>query len=468
MMRIGKKSWAFLLIVLLQFSVFPFKHAHSSTLGGTTGFLKYEVQDAYAANITHTIAIHNIAKRGIIQGELYVPLIRNVTARHLTLVEIVSSDGVPPKILDDSHGNLYAWWNNIVIAPMETFEVEIQYYTFSFTVQFKVDSSLVKPYDVESAIYKQYTSPEEYVESDDPLIVSTAKTIVAGFGKTDYHAMVREIYRFVVNHLSYKLQQEERGALWALEHRQGDCSEYSYLFVALCRAVGIPARIQAGFAFSSYNEETENGHMWAEYYLEGYGWIPVDASWRLFDKIDGKHFSSLQSVPEYIPYANYEFNYSGVPPKDEHLISFSKTSAAILEDFNLAKTLFQAISELEVAEMAFILSKITGAWLLFPYEYKQVEKSLMEGKLLLQNSLDYWNELTAEQAWEKIKEVKKTAHQMFFNTMAVYVGGFLFLMIIIVAVILRRQRIIEENVIGNLNLEVEEDLEIECLNYFFS
>lgn len=465
-MRIGKKSWAFLLIVSLQFLVFPFEHARSSMLGGTTGFLKYEVQDAYVANITHTITIGNVAKRGVIQGELYVPLIRNVTARHLALVEITSSDGVLPKILDDSYGNLYAWWNNIVIAPMETFEVEIQYCTFSFTVQFKVDSSLVKPYDVESAVYKQYTSPERYVESDNPLVVSTAKTIVAGFGKTDYHDMVREIYRFVVNHLSYKLQQEERGALWALENRQGDCSEYSYLFVALCRAVGIPARIQAGFAFSSYNEETENGHMWAEYYLEGYGWIPVDASWRLFDKIDSKHFSSLQSVPEYIPYANYKFNYSGMPPKDEHLIVFSKTSAAIFEDFNLAKTLFQAISELEVAEMAFMLSKITGAWLLFPYEYKQAEKGLIEGKLLLQDSLDYWDEPTAEQAWERIKEVKKTAHQMFFNTMAVYVGGFLFLMIIIVAVILRRQRITED-VIGNLNLEVEEDLEVECLNYFF-
>ncbi|MEM2250451.1 MAG: transglutaminase-like domain-containing protein [Candidatus Bathyarchaeia archaeon] len=101
----------------------------------------------------------------------------------------------------------------------------------------------------------------------------------------------------MVGYLRYEIQNEERGALWALENGIGDCSEYSYLFIALCRAAGIPARIQAGFTFHYAGQVLKDGHMWAEYYLENYGWMPVDATWQLFNTIDSKHFSSFRSIP---------------------------------------------------------------------------------------------------------------------------------------------------------------------------
>jgi hypothetical protein len=452
-MLFKKKALTSFFLILLLVSFFPLRCDGRLNIGETTEFLKYEVRDAFIANITHNIQLYNTGKRGVTRGELYVPLIRNVTARHLALITDISSSFGDPKILEDSYGNLYAWWNDIVIKPGETFTVEIQYCTLSFSVRFQIDSSLVKPYDTESMVYRLYTRPEEYVESNHPVIVSTAKTVIDGLDKTDYHSMVKEIYNFVVNHLNYQLQPEEKGALWALENKQGDCSEYSYLFVALCRAIGIPARIQAGFAFSNYEEETENGHMWAEYYLEGYGWIPVDGSWHFFDEIDAKHFSSLQTIPEYMSYANYKLNYTGNPPKDEHLVSISRTSITTMENFSLAKTLFQAILEIEEAEIALLLSKIIGAWLLFPYEYRRVEENFVDGELLLQNAIDSWSESLTTQAWKKIRGVVEAANNLIFNVMAVYVGGFLLLMIVIIVVILKRgRRFSEERIIENTGL----------------
>jgi hypothetical protein len=65
------------------------------------------------------------------------------------------------------------------------------------------------------------------------------------------------------------------GALFALKNGYGECGDYAALFVALCRASGIPARPVVGrWAMP------ENGsyHVWAEFYLQDVGWVPVDPS----------------------------------------------------------------------------------------------------------------------------------------------------------------------------------------------
>ena len=48
----------------------------------------------------------------------------------------------------------------------------------------------------------------------------------------------------------------------------------------MVRASGIPARLKIGFSLPSGQKEgTINGyHGWAEFYVNGMGWIPVDAS----------------------------------------------------------------------------------------------------------------------------------------------------------------------------------------------
>lgn len=63
-----------------------------------------------------------------------------------------------------------------------------------------------------------------------------------------------------------------------LEEPGGKCTDIHSVFVALCRAVGVPAR--EIFGIRQGKKETENitqwQHCWAEFFLPGYGWIPVD------------------------------------------------------------------------------------------------------------------------------------------------------------------------------------------------
>lgn len=60
------------------------------------------------------------------------------------------------------------------------------------------------------------------------------------------------------------------GVKRTLENRQGNCWDYSDLFVTLCRRVGLPCRQVAGW------QKNGGGHIWAEVYLNNIGWIQVN------------------------------------------------------------------------------------------------------------------------------------------------------------------------------------------------
>ena len=58
----------------------------------------------------------------------------------------------------------------------------------------------------------------------------------------------------------------------------GKCTDISSVFIALCRASGVPAREIFGIRLGKKAEEdiTTWQHCWAEFYLPGYGWVPAD------------------------------------------------------------------------------------------------------------------------------------------------------------------------------------------------
>lgn len=53
-----------------------------------------------------------------------------------------------------------------------------------------------------------------------------------------------------------------------------DCRMMAALFVALCRAAGIPARRVGGYLIE---RELQGFHSWAEAWIDGVGWMPVDS-----------------------------------------------------------------------------------------------------------------------------------------------------------------------------------------------
>lgn len=354
--------------------------------------LKFEVNSVVLGNLSQIIRIRNPTSQRMNGGVLYVPLVKNETARHYVLSYNITSEIGQPKILNDDSGNEYAFWDNLAIDKKEEITLEIDYYVLSFGTHYLIDSSTLTDYDKGSDLYRKYTQPEELIQSDNAEIVLEARELAHDVNDT--HEEAFKFYSFVVSHVHYVSQKYERGALWALDNATGDCSEYSYLFVALCRAAGIPARIQTGFGFHSFSQNLEDGHMWTEYYLEDYGWVPVDATWNMFDTIDEKHFSSMQGVTECIPYSNYYFNYTSGPEESELddsqriLLQASPT----LADGDFAENASKAVDTISQAGFAVSLGEFLGVSTIFPSEAKEVDQTLFQSRIRLEHALELWGE----------------------------------------------------------------------------
>jgi len=93
----------------------------------------------------------------------------------------------------------------------------------------------------------------------------------------------RAIYNYVVSTMRYDKTGEGWGrgdALFACTARKGNCTDFHALFIGMMRASGIPARFEIGFPLPADKSEGQIAgyHCWAQFYLDGVGWIPVDAS----------------------------------------------------------------------------------------------------------------------------------------------------------------------------------------------
>lgn len=93
---------------------------------------------------------------------------------------------------------------------------------------------------------------------------------------------VMALHDFVAQ-MKYTRDNRWDSASTVLERMTGSCSEFSFLFCALCRAAGIPTR----FAGGSYCRHGKGKpwpavdmvyHRWAEVYLLPYGWVPFDVT----------------------------------------------------------------------------------------------------------------------------------------------------------------------------------------------
>ena len=129
--------------------------------------------------------------------------------------------------------------------------------------------------DIPKEIKKRYTANGTKYKTDDPYIQKLAKEI-AGDEKNPYW-IARKFFDHVRNTLEYKMEGGWNTAPVVLKRGTGSCSEYTFSFVALCRAAGLPARYVGAIVVRGDDASLdESFHRWPEVYLPNYGWIPID------------------------------------------------------------------------------------------------------------------------------------------------------------------------------------------------
>jgi transglutaminase-like putative cysteine protease len=132
--------------------------------------------------------------------------------------------------------------------------------------------------DWNPADYAEYLAPTRLGPIDGAVGELANKITV---GKQTVLERARSIYDWTVDNMYRDPKTIGCGkgdVCYLLLRPGGKCTDISSVFVALCRAAGVPAREVFGLRLGKQTEQdiTTWQHCWAEFFLPGHGWVPVD------------------------------------------------------------------------------------------------------------------------------------------------------------------------------------------------
>lgn len=184
-------------------------------------------------------------------------------------------------LIKDELGNQILHFRFEELPPYSTRKITIQ-------AQLKLNDSPIRL----STNKNLYLGPERYVESDHPEIQLLAEKFTTG----SPFERANSVYRWVAGNVRYSgYTKDNLGALYALKNRRGDCTEYMWLFVAICRASNIPARGVGGYVLNKSDTlEPSAYHNWAEFYDNGL-WYISDPQRSMFVK-DAVQYIAMQII----------------------------------------------------------------------------------------------------------------------------------------------------------------------------
>nr|MBI5456099.1 transglutaminase domain-containing protein [Candidatus Levybacteria bacterium] len=177
----------------------------------------------------------------------------------------------PTNVSIDKDGN---WLARYILSPNKSMDIKV-------LGKAKVYLNPKEEY-LDPIMAKEYLKQNQYWDLENSKIKELAKDL-----KTPY-----AIYQYVYKTLGYDFSRVQSnsprlGAANALKNPDSAvCLEFTDLFIAIARAVGIPAREINGYAYTSNSSQRPLSfvkdilHAWPEYYdYDKKTWIMIDPTW---------------------------------------------------------------------------------------------------------------------------------------------------------------------------------------------
>jgi len=185
-------------------------------------------------------------------------------------VEVTASS--PKPYMDNYRGTILHQLDNLKTGKNE--KISHSFLLAAYETDTAINPDQVKPWqDTERPLYILNTSPDALIPSDDQDLILKAAAI-AGKEKNPY-LKARLIYDWLTANIRYAPNTNpDRSIKEALATKTGDAFDTALLFCTLARASGIPSIPVAGILVDA--DRNSRVHWWAEFYLEGFGWVPVD------------------------------------------------------------------------------------------------------------------------------------------------------------------------------------------------
>jgi hypothetical protein len=223
-------------------------------------------------------SVHVPANPAAQQSHLWIPLPQSAEDQKISNLSIESS--VPHKIArEPEYGNAFALFTPSQEQIVAGYDVSLKFDALRIE-----DGQLLhevsRTGQPSAAALQRYLQPDKMVPLN-ATIAELARTQTEGI--RDPLAKARKIYDYVASTMRYDKSGEGWGrgdAMWACDSKRGNCTDFHSVLIGMMRASGIPARFEIGFPLPENKSvgDIPGYHCWAEFYLPGKGWIPVDAS----------------------------------------------------------------------------------------------------------------------------------------------------------------------------------------------
>ena len=168
----------------------------------------------------------------------------------------------------------------------------------AYSVQTQINERAVKPYSQATksrVLYKKSVLPDSLIKSNDESVTVFAKEITGK--ETNPYRQAKLIYNYLLE--NYKLldspRKNDASPLDLLKNKKGDAYDLAIFYTTLLRSLSIPSEPMSGILIDS--DMKAQNHWWTEFYIEGFGWIPVDVA--LGSGMKYKAFRPVENSAEY-------------------------------------------------------------------------------------------------------------------------------------------------------------------------
>ena len=204
----------------------------------------------------------------------------------------------PTALNDDNEQKTLATFNNVFSWNItSTLNKE---YTLGLTTTVEAESYLIRDLNGANALtiqeiinqypklVGQYTQAQSndtitFINPEDVAIKTMATGVIKSSGTNNAFLIAKELFKWLKQQTTYKAHSDSsnnvQSASFTLQCRTGDCDDLSFLYISLCRSIGIPARFIRGFIIEG---GTAIPHAWVEVFVGPNigkdGWITVECA----------------------------------------------------------------------------------------------------------------------------------------------------------------------------------------------
>ena len=227
------------------------------------------------ADITVSHDVINFGPGSVTALDIYLALPINRSTQEILSIDFPKP---PDNKLTDRWGQQVAHFGKGILKTGERCITKMRVRAKIFDVNYhlfpeKTGSLKAIPADIRG----RFLADDDKYRLSDPVIQNAVKEAV---GATDNpYWITRNIFEYLCEKLEYKRIGGWDIAPTVLQRGSGSCSEYAFVYIAMCRAAGVPARYVGSVVVRGEDASFDFVyHRWVEVYLPNYGWVPVDPS----------------------------------------------------------------------------------------------------------------------------------------------------------------------------------------------